>query len=115
MFSGLSAENIRKNKLCALCVFAVNISLQFQPLLPDVQSDRQIEFDDITDADAIFFKPPLVDFQGKTRRYGRGVDRSRRVGSIFWIPAIRPASSMKAMESGMRVSFIQNDSFSGFG
>jgi hypothetical protein len=25
MFSGVSAENIKKNKLCALCAFAVNI------------------------------------------------------------------------------------------
>jgi hypothetical protein len=25
MFSGLSAENIKKNSLCALCAFAVNI------------------------------------------------------------------------------------------
>jgi hypothetical protein len=35
MFSGVSAENIKKNKLCALCAFAVNMYFYDQGTMPE--------------------------------------------------------------------------------
>ena len=73
----------------------------------------RLSFRNVSNTDTVFFKPPLIDFQGVACRYRRNMVHGDLEGNHLLNTDDPIVTLIKAMESGIWVSFIQNVRISG--